>query len=341
MHTLPLVAQLKKSYPHCHITWVVQEEFADVLSLCREIDEVITIPLKAWTRQWIMPKVWVATLKNFWSLKKKLNALTLDVTLDPQGLLKSGIVVGFLGAPNRIGFARDNSREFNFLFNNVKVPSKKEVNIIRKNYLLIEALFTSVSHNTTIDAKSDFSQIASPHFDIPIKAKKKIRDFLIPLKLKKTVLVNPWSAVKLKELPFERFKTLCENLYQRNKSKPILMFGPQDKKKAESWSLSCPVHLATPTTLIEAVALISQCDYYIGCDTGPTYISAFLNKPTTALFGPTNAERQMPYLNNVKVRYSIYDCPTVKPEPITTPYRCAVKCPNNLCMQKFEFDYDL
>ena len=325
LHTLPLVATLKQSLPHCHITWVVEEEFAPLLTLCREVDRVVKVPLKKWGRSWLRTRTW----EHFFSLKKELKNLRLEVTLDPQGLLKSGVVAQFTQAPKRIGFARDNSREGNFLFQHIKVPAKKEVNVTYKNHLLLSPLAIPWD-----------KQLTWPTFTIPPLAKEKIRTFLAPLKLKKIVLVNPWSTVKLKELPLEQLKELCDHLYKKNGCRPLLMFGPQEEAMATSWAKVAPVHLGPKTNLIEAVALIQEGHEYIGCDSGPTYIAALLKKPTTVLFGPTNADRQALPFDNVRAVYSSYDCPTVKPSPITAPYRCAIKnCPNNLCMRQYRFDF--
>ncbi len=323
LHTLPLVARLKKDLPQAHITWIVEKDFSPLLTLCKEIDEIITVPLKEWRNNWWQKKTW----KHVVAFKKKLSCLDLDITIDPQGLFKSGIIASFIKAPKRIGFSIDNSREFNFLFNNIKVRSKNEINIIYKNNLLLTPL--SIQHP---------QEITLPSFNLPKADEGKIKQFFFSLNLKKKVLVNPWSAVKLKELPFEPLKHLCEQLYQKNASPPILMFGPKEKAIAKKYAKLIPVHLGLKTSLTEAASLINNCDEYIGVDSGPTYIAALLNKPTTILFGPTNDKRQSPYFDNVKTVYSSYDCPTVKSSPIVSPYRCAIKkCPNNLCMKNFKF----
>ena len=324
LHTLPMVAKLKKQFPQSHITWFVEKEFSSVLTLCKEIDQVIPIPLKEWGKKWWQKKTW----KQIHSFKKKIRQLNLDISIDPQGLLKSGVIVHFIKAPKRIGFTRDNVKELNFLFNNIKVFSKNEVNIIYKNLLLLTPLFSNGNHQ----------EIARVRFNIPKKANDKVKQFLFPLKLKKKVLVNPWSAVLLKELPFQPLKNLCEQLYQKNNNKPILMFGPKEENMAKEYANSIPVYLSPNTNLTEAIALIDNCDEYIGVDSGPTHIAALLNKPTTILFGPTNAKRQSPNFENVQAIYSHYDCPTIKKSPIMSSYRCAIKnCSNNLCMQNFQF----
>ncbi len=81
----------------------------------REIDEVILFPRRRWTQG-------LKSGKGLWRLAGEVKAFVselkkkeFDVTLDFHGILKSGLVSYFSGAPRRIGFDRKSSKEGNVL----------------------------------------------------------------------------------------------------------------------------------------------------------------------------------------------------------------------------------
>ena len=61
--------------------------------------------------------------KAFWPFLAKIRARKFDLVLDLQRHLKSGIVSWWSGAPQRIGFSRTDTKELNWIFNNMHIEA--------------------------------------------------------------------------------------------------------------------------------------------------------------------------------------------------------------------------
>ena len=321
LHSLPLVPLIKSRYPRSHLSWVVESRYVSALRPFPQIDEIIPLDFEALKKNWFRPQIWLAV----WRRARELGKSGIDVSIDSQGLFRSALVTAFLRAPKRIGFSFRHSREWSWLFYNTRPAMGKEINVVKKNIRLLQG----------IDIRTE--ELPRPVCVLSKEAIKFVDDFLRPLKPKFLVLVNPWSSVPNKCLPLPNLEDLIRGLVATYGEKPILMFGPGEEKKARRLAQDLPVHLQPPTSLERLYALIQRADVYFGCDSGPTYISALLGRPTICLFGPTNSHRQaFPYAN-LKSLYSSYDCPIIHSPPIRPPYRCLDKrCGDNQCMKKYE-----
>jgi ADP-heptose:LPS heptosyltransferase len=91
VHALSVVVPLKKHYPGCRITWMIEEEAADILRSYSGIDRVIVLRRKRWLRQLKSGQVTKA-LRQATAFVKTLRSMEYDLVLDFQGLFKSGIV---------------------------------------------------------------------------------------------------------------------------------------------------------------------------------------------------------------------------------------------------------
>jgi len=94
LHNLPIVWDLRVRLPNAQIDWVVEEAYVHLLTplLTREgfkgIDRIIPFGLRRWKKSLFNLAVW----KEFFTFKKILQAITYDVVIETQGLLKSAIV---------------------------------------------------------------------------------------------------------------------------------------------------------------------------------------------------------------------------------------------------------
>src|SRR5258708_18741 len=84
--TLPAAVALRKAFPDCHITWVVDERFAAVVQCCKAVNEVRT------SRIGVSPSTWPRFSETF------------DVAFDLQGLLKSVCPVGLAKAKRKLAY---------------------------------------------------------------------------------------------------------------------------------------------------------------------------------------------------------------------------------------------
>ena len=90
VHALPALAALRKHQPEAEIRWVVGDKGRAILDWVEGLDGIVVTGSPGWRR----------------ALRGRD-----QISLDFQGLLKSGLIGRLSGAERRIGFHRDNLRE--------------------------------------------------------------------------------------------------------------------------------------------------------------------------------------------------------------------------------------
>jgi heptosyltransferase-1 len=100
--TTPVIRALREALPDAHLTWVVEEKSADVLTANPSLDEVIVWPRAAWQRQ--LP--WPARQAQHARFLADLRRRRFDVAIDFQGLARSAWLIFAAGARHRIGNTR-------------------------------------------------------------------------------------------------------------------------------------------------------------------------------------------------------------------------------------------
>ncbi|HSC62883.1 MAG TPA: lipopolysaccharide heptosyltransferase I [Caldimonas sp.] len=89
VHSLPVVADLRRAYPRAPIDWVVEPAFAPLLERVDGIAEVIGCPLRAWTRSGLWKPSVVREMRAF---SARLRRERYDAIVDLQGLTKSALI---------------------------------------------------------------------------------------------------------------------------------------------------------------------------------------------------------------------------------------------------------
>ena len=108
---LPLAVRIKDNLPDAHITWAIEPISKDLVLNHPAIDRVEIFD---------RPKGIFAYLKFIKELRKN----SYDYVLDLQRHFKSGVTSYLSGGKNRLGFHRNNAKEFNWFFNNNRIPEK-------------------------------------------------------------------------------------------------------------------------------------------------------------------------------------------------------------------------
>ncbi|MBA3823242.1 MAG: glycosyltransferase family 9 protein [Ktedonobacterales bacterium] len=106
------------------------------------------------------------------------------------------------------------------------------------------------------------------------------------------VLLHPGAAgyEGHKRWPAERFGALARHLLATG-TRVIVLGGPQDIPHADEIVRATngqAISLAGALGLMESIALITQADCYVGCDSGLTHFAVALDIPTVALYGPSS-----------------------------------------------------
>jgi len=304
IRTLPAVKALKEHDPSTHITWVVEEPSKTLLESQPEIDEVIVVPRKRWTDGIKSPLRIGRTMGEVIRFVRELRGRRFDMSFDFHGLLKSGLISYLSGAPKRVGFDRTWSKEWNFLFSNIraKLPEEKikKMNRFEQNFALIRGI--------GLDVKDVRTGLFIPPGD-----REYIESFFInlaaPVK-RPLIAIHPGTSQKTryKRWMLDRYAQLSDRLIRELSATVLFSWGPDelDWVKAIQKEMKESSILGPQTeSLTQLGEVFRRCDLYVGGDTGPMHVASMMGVPVAAIFGPTYPEVNAPFGRHRMVRRDV------------------------------------
>jgi lipopolysaccharide heptosyltransferase I len=298
VHALPAAAFLKRAMPEAHISWVVERRASAILKDCPVINQLIVIDTRSWRSQLLDSRTLFEARAKLDDLRqsspRKNGNGRVDVAIDLQGLIKSGIVARASGAERRIGFESNDLREkASRVFLTEQVDTSGFLHIIEKNLALARAVVgskTSALH----------SAAGSEGYEFPINlsldeerfAASAVADFQ-----GRFAILNPGGGWPTKLWPAERFGQLADLLLREHGLRSIVTYGPGEEHMAKQVAASSQTGAARPqaSTLKQFVALARLAGLFVGGDTGPLHLAAASGTPIVGVYGPTSAERNGPF----------------------------------------------
>ncbi len=140
VHTLPSAAALRRALPEAHISWAVERRSSAVLKGSPAIDELIELDTRAWRKRPMTGETIKEVRELFDRLGGRRANSRIDMAIDFQGLIKSGVVAFVSGAKRRIGFETGELREkVSRLFLTEQVETAAIKHVIEKNLALARA----------------------------------------------------------------------------------------------------------------------------------------------------------------------------------------------------------
>lgn len=88
VHNMPAVVDARRAFPQARIAWLVEEAFAPLARLNRNVDEVITVATRRWRSHLPSPSTW----REIAALRRDLRSRTFDTVIDTQGLVRSALL---------------------------------------------------------------------------------------------------------------------------------------------------------------------------------------------------------------------------------------------------------
>jgi len=287
IHTLPAVNAIRRHWPHCRITWVVESAAADLVLGHPAINRVIVSHRKTWIRGLGAARTRTRSVQAIRRFIGELRDTRYDLVIDFQQLLKSGILVRLARGAIKAGFDRgmEHMEESQIFLNRRIPPVSMEIHALRRNLMLIEAL------GIPADAVT---------YDIPAGPReyRRVSDMLPPAQGKKRIAINPVAQWPTKLWPDDRFARLADRLIADHRAQVVFTGGPADAGVVNGIIARMdhrPVNLTGRTRITELAALYRMADLVISTDTGPMHLAAAMGAPTLALFGPTAPWRTGPF----------------------------------------------
>ncbi len=297
VHSLPFLNALKTRYPKAEIHWVVARGIHEILQDHPMIDRLWVIDKNRWKR----PGNMAETCREICRLAGKLRREDFDVTVDLQGLLRSGIITFLAGSRHRIGFkeAREGSR----VFYTHTVQGGRDIHAVER-YLRMAA---------TLDC--DVSEVRHPFPPLPDP------QTLVPAMPEDYFVIAPAAGSPVKRWAPERFGELALRLSMT----AFIVAGEVDSECAERVATASgdrAISLAGRLSLKGLAALIAGARFVVCNDTGPMHIAAAVGVPVFAVFGPTSAAKTGPYGDIHTVVRSDLECSPCYRRKLCKDWRC-------------------
>jgi len=268
VHAVPTAAALRAHFPDARIDWAVDPRYVEVLDLVSGLDGRVGVDTRS-----------PAALRTM----RDLRSVRYDAAIDLQGLVKSAVLARAARADRTIGFPRAHLRESLARFLYTHTPDVRATHVVFKNLALLEPL-----------------GVRGPRVEFPLD--------IIPTAAAEQVataagaagyaLLNAGAAWPNKRWPPARFGALAAAIRERFGLQCVVLWGPGEESLATAVvdASTGAARLAPPTSITDVFALAKAARLMMSGDTGPLHIAGAVGTPTVSLFGPTNPERNGPWL---------------------------------------------
>lgn len=285
--TTPLIRALRRRHPAARLTYVVEAAAAQVVRGNRNLTDVVVVPR---TRG-------LARVRDDLALARRLRKEGFDIAIDLHGGPRAAWLAWSSRAPVRIGY-RITGRSWMYTHVVERPRDDAPRPTVSNQWDLLAPLGleppdpvldplemeVDASAAASVDRRLQGAGISSGH---PV------------------VVIHVSAGNPFRRWPPESFEALVVALARRDPSRRIILTsGPSEAHAAKEISGRARATLgalagAVPEVgefdLAELRALASRAAVYIGGDSGPLHVAGTTTTPIVALFGPTLAERSMPW----------------------------------------------
>jgi heptosyltransferase-1 len=291
LHNLPIVWDLRKRLPQAQIDWIVEEGYVHLLEPLRTtekfrgIDRIIPVAFRRWRKNLFSFKTW----REFFAMRKLLQAITYDVVLETQGLLKSALVCVLAdksdqAAISGLGNATEHSgyepMARMFYNQSIHVPLRCHA-IDRSRWVMCSAFdwpLLNRNEEPPLFYPNDFVEQLVP---LPIEGlRKQPNGTSVPY-----VVCFHSTARAAKRWPNENWVELGKALSSQG-YQVLFPWGSSEEMKISALLASQVPGAIVPRafSIEEAYRLVAHAALTIGVDTGLTHLSAVLGRPTIEIY---------------------------------------------------------
>lgn len=273
IHTLPAVYALHRAAPAATISWVVNTEWAPILEGISYIHNRILFPRREW-------KGWKDVLKAREWANRVIAPLAPDLTVDFQGLLRSGLMVRKAAAKHSVGFERSREGASRFYDQKVDIPDWENTHAVDRYLQLVQAC--GVPKNLG----AEFS----------ISEGEPVAESLLPPLNAPWVLLHPFSRGIGKSFSGNEVIELCHHLAPL----PVVIVGVGDYLEHRHLPYN-GYDLMNKTNLRQLIWLIRRASWTLSVDSGPMHLAAAVTDRLLSVHTWTNPKMVGPWNPNAYV----------------------------------------
>ena len=286
MFTTPVIRALRQRYPDASLTYVVEPTAAPVVQHNPCLDDVMVVPKRPH----------LLRLIDDLAIARRLRRGRFDLAIDLHGGPRSAWLTWASGAPMRIGY-RTTGR--NWMYTHL-VPRPADLSpehSVLKQWTLLAPLGIGAC---------DPSRNAVEMPEDPAAAAR-VDERLVDAGIRPhhtLIVVHVSAGNPFRRWPQDHFAALVADLARRDPQRRFMLTsGPSevDAARAIVARVSGRGQAAGGEVahglfdVQELRVLAARAAVYIGGDSGPLHIAATTRTPIVALFGPTLAERSIPW----------------------------------------------
>jgi heptosyltransferase I len=291
LHNLPIVWDLRRLLPHVQIDWIVEEAYVHLLEPLKTtdtfngIDRIIPVAFRRWRKNLFSIHTW----REFFAMRKSLQATTYDVVLETQGLLKSALVCALAkksihaevaGLGNATEHSGYEPMARMFYTQSVHVPLKCHA-IDRSRWVMCSA-FDWPLINRNEEPPRFYPQAFVEQLPPLLFEGLKRSDQGAPAPY---VVCFHSTARAAKRWPNENWVELGKILSNQGYQVLFPWGSPEEMKISALMASQVPGAIVPRAFSIEeAYRLVAHAALTIGVDTGLTHLSAVLGKPTVEIY---------------------------------------------------------
>jgi len=271
LRVLPAVARLRRERPDAEIGWAVVHWVRPVLAGNPLIDRFHVLDrreLKGGLRRAL------AEVRRF---TREVRAQDYEVLLEFHGRFKSGLLSWLSGVPLRIGYARGDESEGNFLFTNLHVrPADAWENRVQRFLNLLGPLGIPTQYDAQahgLHLGDSQRQWAGGQYETAGRPPLAVFPSTSAHRERERWPEDKWVEL-LKELGAEGIASM-------------VFWGPAERALCERivTRAGAPCVLAPPTTLPEMLALLGRFRAYAGADTAAMHMAWMQGVPVAVIAG--------------------------------------------------------
>ncbi|MCP4374675.1 MAG: glycosyltransferase family 9 protein [bacterium] len=275
---LPVLRGLKRTFPNCHVSWLINNNCQSLISHDSDLDEIVSFDRKTMGTAWRSVSAAGLVVSFLWKLRRS----KFDWVLDLQGLLRSGIFTAATRASVRAGFA--SAREGAAVFYNHRFSPESSHTVDRN---------IDLARHLGIDARSEDMTL-----QIEPEARAFADEFLTANNLKsgQFLVCVPPTRWKTKLYPSRHWQRVISKMNKR--TTVVLMGGPDDLELCSAAMQDAGegvINLTGQTSIREFVSIISASGGVICGDSAAALIAPAVGVGSVVLIGPTRQERTGPY----------------------------------------------
>jgi heptosyltransferase I len=275
VHVLPVANALKRAWPECRITWVIQPVAHQLVRDHPAVDDFIVFNRRRGSGAW----------RGFQEVRGQMKGRRFDLLIGLQVYLKAGIITSLTPARVKLGFDRARARDAQWLFTNRRIPARGHRHVQDQYFEFLEYL--------GIDPEP-----VTWGFEFSSAEKDAQRTFFASLNAPVCAVVTATSKIEKNWEP-EKYARVLEAIHERHGLQPVIVGGPSPVER----EIASEVIRQTGVDVVDALGddlrkllwILDGSALLLSPDTGPLHISRALGTPVVGLYGHTNPMRSGPY----------------------------------------------